>query len=638
MRKITFPVLILSSLFATKTMAQTAMPDNTSAHPNSGYGGGTANTALPATVAPGGISSKITIRGTNYNVSIGDLVIWAAQAVLHSDVGAANGVPQLNATKQITNDVNSTNVTGTNVNGSVVTASTNVSTPIVTLLSGTGANGTIQKSSSGTTITDVATNKPDNVYVGQLQASSQVHGNWFEDAAASYSSTTGIVGGQGTIYNWNIAGTGDGSTYLVNVNPGTVGGFKFLDAATGTKGINGTQLLTLSNSTGALFGVPIYAPNVISSGVVQVGANSQLQFKTTSGNTIPVYLNNDQTILFPSGITASTVTVNGALIAQTASNFEKTLNVVGNITTQGNVILGSTSNLTFQTGSEDSNNTTITLGWDSTNNRFLFTNGHYGDEYAFNGNLNVFGYLQNGTTNNGSYRLSSSVFEGLWGLPDSFLGQGTALAWNSLGQQSANPDNVFGETDFVNLHGLGNGGWSWCDGTDTTTCKANVVATLSSKGNLSVSGTYYGAGAKLTGDITTTGKVQNIQSMTVQGQTTGNSSDLTTDGSTLSASNCYIVPANTVASVDIVVMAQSTDNTSQIAQTFRGVGLFHPNAGPSMTTDTTSQTYQAVGTSGNWSITPTLDTTTGCLKITATTSGSLVYNWKGTVRIEAQAF
>ena len=638
MKKIAFPLLVMGSLFAGKAVAQTAMPDNTSAHPNSGYGGGTANTSLPATTAPGGLSSKITIRGTSYNVSIGDLVIWATQAVLHSDVGAANGVAQLNATKQVTNDVNSTNVTGTNVAGSTITASTNVSTPIVTLTSGTGANATLTKSSSGTTITDVATNKPDIVNVGQLQSAGQVHANWFENAAASYSSTTGNVGGQGTVINWNIAGTGDGSTYLINVNPGTVGGFKFLDAPLNTKAISGTQLLTLSNSTGALFGVPLYAPNVISSGVVQVGANSQLQFKTSNGSTMPVYLNSDNTLLFPSGITAATVTVNGALIAKTASNFEQTLNVVGNITTQGNVVLGSTSNVTFQTGSQDSNNTTITLGWDSTNNRFLFTNGHYGDEYAFNGNLNVFGYLQNGTTNNNSYRISSSVFEGLWGLPDSFLGQGSAIAWNALTQQATNPDNVFGETDFINLHGQGDGGFTWCDGTDTTTCKANPVATLSSKGNLSIGGTYYGTGAKLTGDVTTTGKVQGVQSMSVQGQTTGNSSDLTTDGNTLSTSNCYIIPTNTAASVDFTVMAQSTDNTSQIVQTFRGVGLFHPNAGPSLTTDTVSQTYQAIGASGNWSVTPTLDATTGCLKITATTSGSLVYNWKGTVRIEAQSF
>lgn len=53
-----------------------------------------------------------------------------------------------------------------------------------------------------------------------------------------------------------------------------------------------------------------------------------------------------------------------------------------------------TTSLRFETNSPDTNNLNVNMGFDLSNNRFYFSNNHYGDNYWFNGSVEATGNLQ----------------------------------------------------------------------------------------------------------------------------------------------------------------------------------------------------------------------------------------------------
>lgn len=81
--------------FWTGSTALAQVTTNDVSHPNSGFGGGTARKGLPATLAPGGLDAHITLLDTPYSVSLGDIAIWATNAIQYSAIGAAGGVAGL---------------------------------------------------------------------------------------------------------------------------------------------------------------------------------------------------------------------------------------------------------------------------------------------------------------------------------------------------------------------------------------------------------------------------------------------------------------------------------------------------------------------------------------------------------------
>lgn len=117
-----------------------------------------------------------------------------------------------------------------------------------------------QKISFGSGYIKFDTNGSIDLYPDSTSNAGVVNAPNLSISSAGWNSSTHATGGQGSLLLWNVL-SGDGATYLTNVNPGTTGGFKFYDIGTGgTITTSSTALLWLRSGYAA-FNVPILAAN-----------------------------------------------------------------------------------------------------------------------------------------------------------------------------------------------------------------------------------------------------------------------------------------------------------------------------------------------------------------------------------------
>ncbi|MBF0892754.1 collagen-like protein [Gluconobacter sp. LMG 1744] len=175
-------------------------------------------------------------------------------------------------------------VSGTDSNGSAWSfGPTNISTPSFQQSGPTMALKYVQ--SSGTT-NILSVNPGEMQYngtgsssvfsvdsTGYVKASGAVHADHILLAAADYNQSTTTVGGQGVYTGWNV-NSGDGATYMVNINPGVAGGFKFYDIPTSQKISDHSPIVSFDANGSAVFNGQVQANGLVSTRALDKADNS----------------------------------------------------------------------------------------------------------------------------------------------------------------------------------------------------------------------------------------------------------------------------------------------------------------------------------------------------------------------------
>lgn len=134
----------------------------------------------------------------------------------------------------------------------------------------------------------------------------------------------------------------------------------------------------------------------------------------------------------------------------------------------------------------------------------------------------------------------------------------------------------------------------------------------------------------------TTGALNGYQFASLTGSSaSGATTTLSTDGSdAISEDTCLVVPLIGVTEYDINVAGVNTAAASAVMQRFSGASTYREGAVPAFNSNTAKSDYYAFGSPGTWSITPTVDASTGCLVITVVGGGSGSWKWRAGVHYE----
>lgn len=111
---------------------------------------------------------------------------------------------------------------------------------------------------------------------------------------------------------------------------------------------------------------------------------------------------------------------------------------------------------------------------------------------------------------------------------------------------------------------------------------------------------------------------------------------LTTDGSgALSEHNCFHPPGEAVTLLHLVVAGRSSNGADAVIQRFNNITMFTHGGTTELSQSGDGTTYPSFGNPGRWSVSPSLDIPTGCLRLSVRAAGSGSWLWRAAIHAEA---